>query len=208
MGENNHAAKLPVQWSAAPSHAAGISAAVLASSIGFAGFSMGATVAVVLLLSNVTISLLRRWIAANIRLPVFVAVISGYAVCAALLERAYAAPAAAVLGTWLPLLAIGGLALDRAEYCAVRSTVGQAVKDGLLNGFLYLLVLTAAGCLRELLGLGTFGAGILNGGLGIRLIPEEYAVELFNRPVGGVLVVAALLALAQAIGGSRKEGRA
>ena len=69
--------------------------------------------------------------------------------------------------------------------------------DGLFMGIGYTLAITAMSIVRELLGSGTFGGGILNGGEGIRIIPEGYPAMLLIMPVGGFLMLGCLIAAFQ-----------
>ena len=69
--------------------------------------------------------------------------------------------------------------------------------DGLFQGVGYTAALVIVCILRELLGSGTFGGGLLNGGEGIRIIPEGYPAMLVVMPVGGFLVLGCVLAFSQ-----------
>ena len=69
--------------------------------------------------------------------------------------------------------------------------------DGLTQGIGYTVALVAMCIIRELLGSGTFGAGLLNGGEGIRIIPEGYPANMLILPVGGFLTLGCLIAFSQ-----------
>ena len=69
--------------------------------------------------------------------------------------------------------------------------------DGLCQGIGYTMALVIVSVIRELLGSGTFGGGLLNGGEGIRIIPEGYAPMYIVMPVGGFLVLGCVLAASQ-----------
>ena len=79
--------------------------------------------------------------------------------------------------------------------------------DGITQGIGYTLVLVVMSVIREFLGSGTFGSGILNGGAGIRLFPEEYGALMLILPVGGFLTLGCLIALMQWAMGKRKGGK-
>jgi hypothetical protein len=114
-----------------------------------------------------------------------------------LLLQAYKPDLADALGVFLPLIVVNCIILGRAEAFASRNSVGRAAADGVAQGLGYTLVLLAICIIREFLGKGTFGAGLLNGGAGIRIFPGEYGALLVVLPVGGFLTLACLIAFVQ-----------
>ena len=79
--------------------------------------------------------------------------------------------------------------------------------DGITQGLGYTLVLLVMSVIREFLGSGTFGGGILNGGEGIRIFPESYGALMMVLPVGGFLTLGCLIALMQWAQNRSKEGK-
>ena len=69
--------------------------------------------------------------------------------------------------------------------------------DGFCHGLGYTLVLVVMSVIREFLGSGTFGSGVLNGGEGIRIFSESYAAQMLVLPVGGFLTLGVLIAVVQ-----------
>ena len=80
--------------------------------------------------------------------------------------------------------------------------------DGIFQGIGYTVVLLIMCIIREFLGAGTFGGGILNGGDGIQILPEQFPMGMLTLPVGGFLVLACLIAAMQwALSKSKKIRR-
>ena len=87
--------------------------------------------------------------------------------------------------------------LGRAEAFASKNGVAASALDGLFQGIGYTVALVIVCVIRELLGAGTFGGGILNGGEGIRIIPEGYPAMQMVMPVGGFLTLGFVIAGSQ-----------
>jgi electron transport complex protein RnfE len=87
--------------------------------------------------------------------------------------------------------------LGRAEAFASKNGVIASALDGLFQGIGYTMALVIVCVIRELLGAGTFGGGLLNGGEGIRIIPEGYPAMQMVMPVGGFLVLGCVIAGSQ-----------
>lgn len=163
----------------------------------FNGIGMGVSVTAILICSNVAISLLRKVIPQNIRIAAYVVVIAGFVTMVDLLLQAYVSALSNSLGVFIPLIVVNCIILGRAEAFASKNSVGASAIDGLAQGVGYTVVLIIMCIIRELLGNGTFGGGILNGGLGIRLIPEGYPALLLILPFGGFLTLGVLIAFMQ-----------
>ena len=87
--------------------------------------------------------------------------------------------------------------LGRAEAFSSKNSIGASALDGIFQGIGYMIVLIIMSVVREFLGAGTFGGGILNGGDGIRIIPESGAALGMILPVGGFLTLGVVIAVAQ-----------
>ncbi len=120
--------------------------------------ALGLATTAVLVLSNLLVSLARRWLAAEIRIVFFVLVISAAvtAVDQALAARFYELHG--ILGLFIPLIVTNCAIIGRAETFASRNPPGRAMLDGLATGVGFALVLAALGALREMLGFGTLFA--------------------------------------------------
>ena len=163
----------------------------------FNGLGMGLSVTIILICSNVMISALRKVIPSNIRIAAYIVIIAGFVTMVDLLLQAFLPDLSENLGVFIPLIVVNCIILGRAEAFASKNGVLASAFDGLFMGIGYTLAITAMSIVRELLGSGTFGGGILNGGEGIRIIPEGYPAVLLIMPVGGFLMLGCLIAAFQ-----------
>ena len=160
----------------------------------FNGIGMGLSVTMILICSNVLISALRKVIPAQIRIASYIVIIAGFVTVVDLLLQAFIPALSESLGVFIPLIVVNCIILGRAEAFASKNTVLASAVDGLCQGIGYTLALCCMCVIRELLGSGTFGGGIVNGGEGIRIIPEGYPALLMVMPVGGFLTLGFLIA--------------
>ncbi len=160
----------------------------------FNGLGMGIAVTVILICSNVLISALRKVIPNQIRIAAYIVIIAGFVTVVDLLLQAFIPALAESLGVFIPLIVVNCIILGRAEAFASKNGVAASAVDGLCQGIGYTLALTLMCVIRELLGSGTFGGGLLNGGEGIRIIPEGYPAMQMVMPVGGFLTLGFLVA--------------
>ena len=96
---------------------------------------------------------------------------------------------------FIPLIVVNCIILGRAEAFASKNGVAASALDGLFQGLGYTMVTVVMSVIRELLGNGTFGAGVF--GDGIRLIPAGYPALLMILPFGGFLTLGCLIAFSQ-----------
>ena len=163
----------------------------------FNGLGMGVSVTAILICSNIVISLLRKVIPDKIRIAAYIVVIAGFVTMVDLLIQAFVPALADPLGVFIPLIVVNCIILGRAEAFASKNSVGAAAVDGLTQGIGYTAALLVMSIVRELLGAGTFGAGVFNGGEGYRIIPEGYPAMLIILPFGGFLALGVLIAAVQ-----------
>ena len=163
----------------------------------FNGLGMGVAVIVILTLSNVIISAMRKIIPDKIRIAMFIVVIAGFVTCVDLLIQAFVPALSESLGVFIPLIVVNCIILGRAEAFSYKNGVVASFWDGIFQGIGYTAVLVVMCVIREFLGAGTFGGGILNGGDGIRILPEQFPMAMLTLPVGGFLVLACLIAAMQ-----------
>ena len=168
----------------------------------FNGLGMGVAVTVILTLSNVIISAIRKIVPDKIRIAMFIVVIAGFVTCVDLLIQAFVPDLAASLGVFIPLIVVNCIILGRAEGFASKNGIGASAVDGVCQGIGYTIVLIIMCVFRELLGSGKFGGGLLGGGglgsaPGIVIFPEEFGIKLLTLPVGGFLTLGALIAAMQ-----------
>ena len=164
----------------------------------FNGLGMGVAVLIILTLSNVIISLIRKIVPDKIRIAMFIVVIAGFVTMVDLLIQAFLPDLAKSLGVFIPLIVVNCIILGRAEAFSYKNGVAASFFDGIFQGIGYTLVLLAMCIIREFLGAGTFGGGLLGvDGKGIMILPSQYPIGMLTLPVGGFLVLGALIALMQ-----------
>ena len=160
----------------------------------FNGIGMGLSVTLILICSNVLISALRKVIPSQIRIAAYIVIIAGFVTVVDLLLQAFLPALSESLGVFIPLIVVNCIILGRAEAFASKNTVLASALDGLFQGIGYTVALVIMCVIRELLGSGTFGAGVLNGGEGIVIISEGYPAMQMVMPVGGFLTLGFVIA--------------
>ena len=164
----------------------------------FNGLGMGLAVTIILTLSNVIISAIRKIVPDKIRIAMFIVVIAGFVTMVDLFLQAFVPALAESLGVFIPLIVVNCIILGRAEAFSYKNGVVASFFDGIFQGIGYTLVLLAMCIIRELLGAGTFGGGLLGaGGKGIQIIPSQFPAGMLTLPVGGFLVLGCLIAAMQ-----------
>ena len=164
----------------------------------FNGLGMGLAVTVILTLSNVIIAAIRKIIPDKIRIAMFIVVIAGFVTCVDLLIQAFVPALSSSLGVFIPLIVVNCIILGRAEAFSYKNGIGASFFDGIFQGIGYTLVLLVMCIIREFLGAGTFGGGILGPDLkGIQILPSQFPAGMLTLPVGGFLVLGCLIALMQ-----------
>ena len=161
------------------------------------GMGMGVATMAVLIMSNMVISMIKNIVPDKVRIPVFIVVIASFVTIIEMLMKAYVPALYASLGVFIPLIVVNCIILGRAEAFASKNTVLASALDGLFQGIGYIMALVVMCVIRELLGAGTFGGGLLNGGEGIRIIPEGYPAMQLVMPVGGFLTLGVVIAFFQ-----------
>ena len=161
------------------------------------GMSMGLATMFVLICSNMVISALKNVIPDMVRIPGYIVVIATFVTVVQMCMEAFIPALYASLGLFIPLIVVNCIVLGRAEAFASKNGVLASAVDGLCQGIGYTLALITVCVIRELLGSGTCGGGILNGGEGIRIIPAPYPAMQMVMPVGGFLVLGCVIAASQ-----------
>ena len=164
----------------------------------FNGLGMGIAVLVILTLSNVIISAIRKIVPDKIRIAMFIVVIAGFVTAVDLCIQAFLPPLAESLGVFIPLIVVNCIILGRAEGFSYKNGVVASFFDGIFQGIGYTVVLLLMCIIREFLGNGAFGGGLLGvDGKGIQIFPAEFGVKMLTLPVGGFLVLGCLIAAMQ-----------
>ncbi len=122
------------------------------------GLGLGLATILVLVSSNLTISLIRHLVRPEVRIPVFVLVIASFVTAVELAMNAFFHDLYTVLGIFIPLIVTNCSILGRAEAFASKNSVGKSVIDGLTMGVGFAAVLVVLGAMREIIGSGTLFA--------------------------------------------------
>lgn len=152
------------------------------------GIGMGVAATVVLLGSNIVISILRKLIPDKVRIPAYITVIAGFVTVVQFLLKAYLPDLDRQLGIFIPLIVVNCIILARAEMFASKNGVLSSVADALGMGLGFTLALFVVGSVREILGLGTIFGLDLTGG-------DIPSMTLFVLPPGGFMVLGLLMGL-------------
>ena len=161
----------------------------------FNGIGMGLAVTIITICSNILISALRKVIPSQVRIAAYITIIAGFVTIVDLFLQAYIPALAESLGVFIPLIVVNCMVLGRAEAFASKNGVLASAVDGLCQGIGYTVALVVVCVVRELLGSGTFGGGLLGpGGAGITIIPQPFPAMQIVMPVGGFLVLGFVLA--------------
>ena len=171
----------------------------------FNGIGMGICATLVLMCSNLVISLLRNIIPNKVRIAAFIVVIAGFVTCVDLLLKAFVPALSDSLGVFIALIVVNCIILGRAEAFAYKNAPLASVVDGLTQGIGFTCALTILSVAREFLGSGTFGGGlidvsngfhiVLGGADGIRILPEGIGASLITQPAGGFLSLGIFIAI-------------
>ncbi len=157
------------------------------------GIGMGLSTTAVLILSNLVISLLRKVIPDQVRLPSYIVIVASLVTVTELLIEAYLPSLYEALGIYIPLIVVNCIILGRAEAYANKNTPGLAVMDGLGMGLGFTIALTLAGLFREVLGAGT--------AFGLKVLPDGVdPIGIFIQPPGAFLIIAFFIIIMNAIG--------
>ncbi len=162
------------------------------------GLGMGLTTMVVLALSNLFISLLRRVIPNRVRIPAFIVIIASFVTIVQLLLEAYLPALNKSLGVYIPLIVVNCIILGRAEAYAYSNPPAASLFDGIGMGLGFAFALTCIGAVRELLGAGKL--------FGFSVLPSSFEpIRIFGQAPGAFLVLACLVALQNYIKEKRKK---
>lgn len=153
----------------------------------FNGLGMGLSVTLILICSNVVISLLRKVIPDKIRIAAYIVVIAGFVTIIDLLLQAYLPALSKSLGVFIPLIVVNCIILGRAEAFASKNSPLDSILDGVGIGLGFTLALTVIGAVREILGSGAI--------FGVNLGFADVAPLIFVLAPGAFLVLGYLMVL-------------
>ena len=152
------------------------------------GVGMGVATTVVLLGSNVVISLVKNLIPNRVRIPIYIVVIATFVTLVDRTMQAYAPESLYnALGIFIPLIVVNCIVLGRAEAFAAKNGPVASMFDGLGMGLGFTLGLTTLGAVRELLGTGKI--------FGLTIYPEDYGMLTFVLAPGAFIALGYLIAI-------------
>lgn len=175
-----------------------------------AAIGMGLLFTIVLICSNVLISLVRKLIPDEVRTPCYIVIIAGFVTMVKMLCQAFLPELFSTLGVFISLIVVNCIVLGRAEAYASKHGPFDSFIDAIGMGVGYMLALISIALFREVLGTGyiTFGKIFTFIPLTqISILTKEYAIKLFTMPAGGFIVFATILAIIAAITNNRKKHR-
>ena len=151
------------------------------------GLGMGLSTTVVLILSNILISALRKVIPDKVRIPAFIVVVASFVTIVQLVLQAYIPFLYAALGVYIPLIVVNCIILGRAESYASKNPILASAFDGVGMGLGFTIGLTLIGIFRELLGSGAI--------FGYTILPSAVNISIFVMAPGAFFVLAFLTAI-------------
>lgn len=152
------------------------------------GMGMGLTTTVVLIMSNMIISALRKVIPDKVRIPAFIVIVASLVTVVQLLLQAYVGSLYDALGIYIPLIVVNCIILGRAEAYASKYSVLLSACDGIGMGLGFTVGLTSIGLVREFIGNGTI--------FSLSVLPSSYEpVSIFIMAPGAFFVLSCLTAL-------------
>lgn len=172
------------------------------------GLGLGIATLMVLMASNALVSLTRRWLQPEIRIPIYVLIIASLVTCIELLFKAWAPALDRSLGIFIPLIVTNCAIVARAEVFASRNSVRDSIVDGFVMGTGFAVLLMAIGAFRELLGQGTIFArmDLLLGGEPMRgIVIADGGWLLLVLPPGAFFSLALAIAAKNAIDRRQRE---
>jgi len=163
-----------------------------------AAIGMGLLFTIVLICSNVIISLLRKLIPEEIRTPSYIVVIATFVTIVKMLTNAFLPELYSTLGVFISLIVVNCIVLGRAEAYASKNNVFDSFIDALGMGVGYTLAIMLMAIFRELLGTGAFSFGTIFTFIPyfkLQIIPKGYEMSIFQNPAGAFIVFALILAV-------------
>ena len=161
------------------------------------GMSMGLATTFVLIMSNLSISLLKNFIPDKVRIPAFIVVIASFVTVVQLVMQAYVPAIYETLGLFIPLIVVNCIVLGRAEAFASKNPVWPSILDGAGMGLGFTLALTILGAIREILGNGSVFKW--------RFLPEDAnTILVFVLAPGAFIALGYLIAIVNKIKNSSK----
>ena len=176
-----------------------------------AAIGMGLLFTIVLICSNVIVSLSRKWIPEEIRTPSYIVIIATFVTIVKMLTNAFLPELFSTLGVFMSLIVVNCIVLGRAEAYASKNKPFDSFIDALGMGAGYTLAIMAMALFRELIGTGAFTFGKIFTFIPyfkLQIIPAEFKISIFQNPAGAFIVFALILAVIAFIKNRKDELKA
>ena len=176
-----------------------------------AAIGMGLLFTIVLICSNVLVSLLRKLIPEEIRTPAYIVIIATFVTIVKMMTNAFLPELYSTLGVFISLIVVNCIVLGRAEAYASKNGVFDSFIDALGMGVGYTLAIMLMAIFREILGTGAFAFGDIFTFIPkfkLQIIPKGYEISLFKTPVGAFIVFAVILGVIAFIKNRKAELKA
>ena len=173
-----------------------------------AAIGMGILFTIVLICSNILVSLLRKLIPEEIRTPAYIVIIATFVTIVKMVTNAFLPELYSTLGVFISLIVVNCIVLGRAEAYASKNNVFDSMIDALGMGVGYTLALICMAFFRELLGTGAFSIGKIFTFIPaakLQIIPKGYEIKLFQNPAGAFIVFAVILGVIAFIKNRKEE---
>ena len=162
-----------------------------------AAFGMGLLVILTLLGSNLLISLLRKIIPSEVKIPCYIIIIATFVTIIKMLTQAFIPALYDSLGVFISLIVVNCIILGRAEAFASKNGPVASIVDALGSGIGFTMAICIIAFFRELIGTGALSIGVyfpLDKAYFLHIFPEKYAISLFVQSAGGFLTLGLVLA--------------
>jgi len=164
------------------------------------GIGMGLAFTFVLVCSNIVISLLRKFIPDQVRIPAYITVIATFVTIVGMVMEAFVPALFKSLGIFIPLIVVNCIILQRAEAFANQNTVWHSALDGIGMGLGFTIALTILGTIREILGAGTW--------FGMQVMPESFSpAVIMILPPGAFFTLGLLMFLLNLLTQRKRDKR-
>jgi electron transport complex protein RnfE len=165
---------------------------------------MGIAVIFVLVLSNIAISLIRKTVPDEIRIPVYIVIIAAIVSVVEMLMQAYTPSIYSALGIFIPLIVVNCIILGRAEAFASKNSVLDSIVDGFGMGIGFTCSLLIMATFRQVLGTGVYSLNNLFNStqniFRLNIFSSDYAIGILTQPAGGFLTFGLIVAIINAVG--------
>ncbi|QCI20271.1 electron transport complex subunit E [Buchnera aphidicola (Brachycaudus cardui)] len=162
---------------------------------------LGITTTVVLTITNTIISIFKKFIPKDIRIPIYMMIVSSVVTSIEMLMHAYAFNLYQSLGIFIPLIVTNCIIVGRADFIAYKNSILVSFMDGLWIGLGSTFAMFLIGFIREILGNGTLFLGIhklifsIDSSSFIQLFDKNFTVFLIISPPGGFFILACIIAI-------------